>query len=116
MRVCPPATLPVYTGKLMSAQTITVQATIKSTPGRESEVRTQLLSLLAPSRKDAGCINYDLHEALDRPGDFLFCENWESKAHLDEHLKQPHVQSVLAKIAPLLRDIPQIVLWKKIGS
>jgi quinol monooxygenase YgiN len=102
-------------GKPMSAQTIHVQATLKAAPGKETEVRNQLVSLLVPSRKDAGCINYDLHENVDRPGEFLFFETWGSKAQLEDHLKQPHVQSVLGRIAPLLRENAQIALWKKIG-
>ena len=65
---------------------------MKAKPGKESQVRQELLSLVAPSRKDAGCLNYDLHQALDNPALFLFHENWTSKAHLDRHLQKPELR------------------------
>ena len=99
----------------MNAKPITVVAQIKAKPGKENQVRQELLSLVAPSRKDAGCLNYDLHEALDNPALFLFHENWTSKAHLDAHLQKPDLQATLARVGKLVADPPQITLWKKIG-
>jgi quinol monooxygenase YgiN len=99
----------------MKAESLTVVAQIKAKPGKESQVRQELLSLVAPSRKDAGCLNYDLHQALDNPTLFLFHENWTSKAHLDAHLQKPELQAVLAKVAQMVAEPPQITLWEKIG-
>jgi quinol monooxygenase YgiN len=99
----------------MNTTSLTVVAQVKAKPGKESLVRQQLLSLVAPSRKDAGCLNYDLHQALDNPGHFLFHENWTSKAHLDQHLQKPDLQAVLAKVGELVAEPPQITLWQKIG-
>ncbi len=99
----------------MNAKPLTVIARINAKPGKETQVRTELLSLTAPSRKDAGCINYDLHQAADNPALFMFHENWASKAHLDQHLKKPDLQAVLARAKQLAADPPQITLWEKIG-
>jgi quinol monooxygenase YgiN len=99
----------------MKAHSLTVVAQIRAKPGKESLVRQQLLSLVAPSRKDAGCLNYDLHQALDNPAHFLFHENWTSKAHLDQHLEKPDLQAVLAKVGQMIAEPPQITLWEKIG-
>jgi len=38
-------------------KTLTVAAQIKTKPGKERLVRQELLSLVNPSRKDAGCLN-----------------------------------------------------------
>src|ERR1019366_5278690 len=99
----------------MNAKSLTVIAQIKAKPGNEGQVRQELLSLLPPSRKDAGCLNYDLHQALDNPALFMFHENWTSKAHLDQHLQQPELQAVLARVGKLTAEPPQITLWEKIG-
>ena len=99
----------------MNATSLTVIAQIKAKPGQESLVRQDLLSLVAPSRKDAGCLNYDLHQALDNPAFFLFHENWTSKAHLDAHLQKPDLQAVLTRVGQLVAEPPQIMLWEKIG-
>jgi quinol monooxygenase YgiN len=99
----------------MNAKSLTVVAQFKAKPGKETQIRQELLSLLAPSRKDAGCLSYDLHQAPDNPALFLFIENWASKAHLDRHLQTPHLKAALAKTGPLLAEPPQITLWEKIG-
>ncbi len=99
----------------MNAKSLTVVAQLKAKPGKESQVRQELLSLVAPSRKDAGCLNYDLHQAVDNPTLFLFHENWTSKAHLDAHLQKPDLQAVLGRVGPMVAEPPQITLWEKIG-
>ena len=99
----------------MNAKTVTVIAQIKAKPGKESEVRRELLSLVAPSRKDAGCVNYDLHQALDNPALFMFHENWRSEAQREAHLQKPDLKAGLEKVGQLVAEPPQITLWRKIG-
>jgi quinol monooxygenase YgiN len=99
----------------MNSKPLTVVAQIRAKPGKESAVRQELLSLVAPSRKDAGCLNYDLHQELESPALFLFHENWASKAHLDAHLQKPDLQAVLARVGQLVAEPPRITLWEKIG-
>jgi quinol monooxygenase YgiN len=98
----------------MNAKSLTVLAQIKARPDKADQVRQELLSLVAPSRKDAGCLNYDLHQGKDNPALFLFHENWTSKAHLDAHLQKPDLQAVLARLGPLVAEPPLITLWEKI--
>jgi len=81
----------------------------------ESNVRKELLSLVAPSRKDPGCLNYDLHQAIDNPAMFMFHENWTSEAHLEQHLQKPDLRTVVARVEQMVAEPPQITLWKKIG-
>ena len=101
--------------RAMNAEFLTVVAQIKAKPGNESQVRQELLSLVAPSRKDTGCLKYDLHQALDNPALFLFHENWTSEAYLEQHLQKPDLQALLAKLGQLAAEPPQITLWKKIS-
>lgn len=99
----------------MNAKTVTVIAEMHAQKGKEAEVRRELLSLIAPSRKDAGCINYDLHQAADDPTRFVFHENWASKEHLDCHLKKPDLQAALARVGQMQAEPPRITLWERIG-
>jgi quinol monooxygenase YgiN len=63
----------------MSSNPLTVVAQITAKAGQEAELRRELLSLIPTTRQEPGCINYDLHQASDNPGKFLFHENWTSK-------------------------------------
>jgi quinol monooxygenase YgiN len=101
---------------LMNAKSLTAVAHVKAKPGKESDVRRELLSLVAPSRKDEGCLNYDLHQGVDNPALFLFHENWTSKAHLDRHLQKPDLRAVLARVGQMVAEPPQITLWERISE
>lgn len=69
---------------------ITVVATIFAAKGKEALVRAALQKLIAPTRDEAGCIEYDLYENADSPGEFTFFEKWTSREALDEHLETEH--------------------------
>ena len=99
----------------MNMKTITVVAHLKAKLGQESALQQELLALIGPSRKDAGCLNYDLHQAQDNPALFMFHENWASRAHLDEHLQKPHLKAFFAKADALLAEPARITIWQKIG-
>ncbi len=96
-------------------KSLTVVATFKAKPDREAVLRQELLALTPVTRKEPGCINYDLYQAADNSGHFLFHENWVSKQHLDDHLARPHLQALLTKLPELIAEPPQITLWEKIG-
>jgi len=70
---------------------LTVVATIVAKPGFEAQVRQELLKMVAPTRLEDGCINYDMHQGLTDPCRFVFYENWRDKAALDVHLQTPHL-------------------------
>ena len=95
---------------------IIVVATFQARPGKEGELRAALLGLLAPTRKESGCVNYDLHQSPEEPGKFLFHENWTSKAALDAHLQSPQIKALLPQVDELCVAFPEIKIWEKIGS
>lgn len=99
----------------MSAKTITVVATFQARPGKETELKNALIGLVAPTRKEAGCINYDLHASPEDPAKFLFHENWTSKAHLDTHLKTAHIAALLPRVDELCVAFPEIKVWEQIA-
>ncbi len=99
----------------MNEKNVTVVATFQAKPGKEAELKKSLVSLVAPTRQEAGCINYDLHVLPEDPTKFLFHENWTSKAHLDAHLKNTHIQVLLPRLEALCVGMPEIVIWDKIG-
>ena len=79
---------------------IHVVSFIVAKPGKDEEVKSHLLTLLTPSRRDPGCISYDLHQDADDPRVFVFYETWESREYLNAHLDTPH----LAPGRPRLRN------------
>ena len=52
-------------------QKVTVIVRIRARPGMERWVDEELLSLLAPTRAEEGCLNYDMHRAVKDGALFL---------------------------------------------
>jgi quinol monooxygenase YgiN len=95
-------------------KTLTLVVTFQARPGKEAELRKVLTALVAPSRKDAGCLNYDLHVALDDPAKFIFHENWATKAHHEAHVQAPHIQALMPRLDELCVAFPQITMWERV--
>ncbi|KAA0212040.1 antibiotic biosynthesis monooxygenase [bacterium] len=72
---------------------LTVIATITAKSGRVGEVRRELDKLVTATRREEGCINYDLHVSLKDACTFVFYENWESGEALRAHAASPHMQA-----------------------
>ena len=100
----------------MPDKTLTVVARFKAKAGKEAQLRGELLKLISPTRSEEGCVNYDLHESSEHPGEFLFYENWTSQEALDKHLQAPHVKSLLGKSDQLVAEQPEITLWNQIDQ
>lgn len=100
----------------MAQEKVTVVATIKAKAGMEDTVMAAIEALIAPTRAEAGCINYDLHQSPEDPSAFMLYENWVSKKDLDEHLAMPYLQDFLAKADDLLAEPVGIALWQMIST
>jgi quinol monooxygenase YgiN len=94
---------------------LSVVAEIHARPGKEDALREALLGLIVPTRAEEGCVQYDLHESTDTPGQFVFYENWTSREHLDRHLASPHLEAMKARFDELLAGPPRILTYTRIG-
>ncbi len=98
----------------MPSKELMVVASFKAKSGMEKTVQEELSALLDPTRKEAGCIQYDLHRSLDDSGIFVFYEIYKSKQDLDQHLATPYLQSLLGKVEELFSEPPVIHFLEKL--
>jgi quinol monooxygenase YgiN len=61
-----------------------------------------LTAMVEPSRKEAGCIEYNAYRSNKDPLLFLLWERWSSQAHLDAHCETPHFLHFAEHVLPLL--------------
>jgi quinol monooxygenase YgiN len=94
---------------------VTVLARVVAVRGFEAQVRRECLALVEPSRREQGCINYDLHQSADDPCVFLFYENWESREDLERHLESTHSLLFDARTEGMLAAPEEITFWEIIG-
>ncbi len=75
---------------------LTIVATITARKEQLELVKAELTRLIEPTRAEAGCIQYDLHQDNDHPEVFLFYENWESRELWQAHMDSDHLRQYLA--------------------
>ena len=57
----------------------TIIGTVTARPETREELLTLLAAQVAPTRAEAGCINYDFHVDAADPCVFVFYENWTDR-------------------------------------
>ncbi len=87
---------------------IYLTAIIKSKPEYREEVKAQLLEMVQQSRKEAACLQYDLHQETTDENIFTFHEIWEHAAGLEQHNSQPYIQAFGAVVPVKLQELPVI--------
>jgi quinol monooxygenase YgiN len=92
----------------MANDTVRIIARIPAKPEKAAEVRSILLGLVDETRKEKGCISYELLHNHADSGDFTFVEEWANDSVFDAHLATPHVQKALSKAGSLLAGEPDI--------
>ena len=81
---------------------LTVIAKFEAKPGMEDQYKEELHGMVAPSRAETGCINYDVLQSNDNPAVFFTYENWTGKDALDAHMQTPYFKALGEKSKELL--------------
>jgi quinol monooxygenase YgiN len=76
-------------GKL-SKDAVTLIVLLKAREAQEPLLEAELRALVGPTRREDGCITYDLHRGSGVPGSFLLHEVWASREHHRLHTLTPH--------------------------
>jgi quinol monooxygenase YgiN len=92
-----------------------VVAEMKAKPGLAAELRRRTVALIEPTRREAGCLQYDLHECEAEPERFLFYEIWASRAAWEAHLQQPHLVEFLGRAADCLAEPVRVSAYVKLA-
>ncbi|MEM1316021.1 MAG: putative quinol monooxygenase [Pseudomonadota bacterium] len=58
-------------------------------------------TMMAETRREAGCVVYDITRSLERPGRFHVYEEWETPAALEAHFETPHMKVFRQGLADL---------------
>lgn len=70
---------------------LTIVANITAKSDKVELVKAELLKLIAVTRAEAGCINYDLHQDNENKAHFMFYENWQSRELWQTHMNNQHL-------------------------
>ena len=70
-------------------------------PGSEAEFEDAAVKAAKASRADEGCLGYDFHRDLEKPGHYTLIERWTGLTAIRKHLEKSHTKQILAVFAAL---------------
>lgn len=69
---------------------VTLIVLLRARDGQETLLEAELRALVGSSRKEDGCLRYDLHRSANAPGGFLLHEVWANREAHTQHTKTAH--------------------------
>jgi quinol monooxygenase YgiN len=110
----PKARRKVAPGGKLPKDAVTRIVIMRAREGQEILLEAELRALISPSRKEEGCLTFDLHRSIDTSGGFLLHEVWASRDAHTEHLHTPHFLRWDARKDSLLTSRDG-TFWKQIA-
>ena len=80
---------------------VIVSGTVRIDPAKADAFMPHAKTMLAETRKEAGCIVYSFSFDVEDPGLVRIYEEWESREHLAAHFEVPHMADWRAALADL---------------
>ncbi len=77
-------------GGRLPRDAVTLIVILRAREGQETLLEAELRALVGPTRKEEGCLTFDLHRSVDTPGAFLLHEVWATRDAHTEHMHTPH--------------------------
>jgi quinol monooxygenase YgiN len=74
------------------------------------------LAIVAASRAEAGCLNYDFHQSIDDPCLFLWHETWTGREAIEAHANSAHFKEFSAAIEDLTEEPLEVTLTKMVSG
>ncbi len=94
---------------------ISILATLTAKNGKAAEVKNELLTLVAHTRKEEGNLQYALHQDPNDENNFIFFEHFKDQAAFDLHASQPYIAAFLAKADALLEKPGELKFLNRIA-
>jgi quinol monooxygenase YgiN len=98
------------------AEKVFVTAEVQAKAEFADEVRRQCLALVEPSRREPGCLSYELFQSTHNLNLFIFFECWQTREDLERHLESPHALGFDEKTIGMLVQPEKILYLEKIDS
>jgi quinol monooxygenase YgiN len=92
---------------------VTLVVILRARESQETLLEAELRALVSPTRKEDGCLRYDLHRSVDTPGALLLHEVWATREAHTEHTHSPHFLRWNARKDALLAG-REATFWKQI--
>lgn len=93
---------------------VTLVVQLRPREGQDVLLEAELRALVSPTRKEQGCITYELYRSSEGPSAFLLHEVWALREDHTRHTGTPHFLRWNARKDALVASIDR-AFWKHIA-
>ena len=90
---------------------IYVVATFTIQPGTLEPFVDAAHPAIEATRRESGCVLYDLHASVTDPERVVFVEQWESREALDAHFASPHLAAFAIANRPFVVSVKTEIIY-----
>ena len=94
------------------AKPFAVLVTFQVKPGKEKDFEAAFRPAIAATKKEPGCVAYELNRDPDHPETYVMYEKFKSVAAVEEHLKAKYTQTLLTTVGPLTEGELKIKVYQ----
>lgn len=82
--------------------------------GTKEQVLALLEEMIAETRKEEGCITYELYELDSSPNTITFIEEWESLAKLTAHINSEHFKRIIPAVGKFVAEDSPVEIYRRL--
>jgi quinol monooxygenase YgiN len=94
-------------------EAVTLIVQLRPRDSQEMLLEAELRALVGPTRREDGCLRYDLHRSAEGPSAFLLHEVWASREAHTQHTNTAHFLRWNARKDALLAS-RDVTYWKQV--
>jgi quinol monooxygenase YgiN len=94
----------------------TLVVMLKAKEGEEKNVVKAAEPCITATRKEKGCLQYDLLEDPENPRQLLLIERWKSVKDLEAHFRTEHLKTLRGELRDKLEGAPKVAFFRKTGK
>lgn len=95
---------------------IVIIARIDVKPGERNRVIELAQPCLEGTRREDGCISYELMAHTDHPDNLVFVEQWRDKAALHAHFDTPHLKAFKEARDPYVNGPSKLSIFEAVPT
>lgn len=101
-------------GQKMPKDAVTLIVQLRPRDGQEMLLEAELRALVGPTRKEDGCLTYDLYRSAEGPSAYILHEVWASREDHTRHTNTPHFLRWNARQDAVLAS-REAAFWKRVS-
>ncbi|MCY6370589.1 putative quinol monooxygenase [Clostridium ganghwense] len=71
--------------------------------------------MIEPTKKEKGCIQYEMYQDEEKPSTLIVLEQWECREDFDNHMKSEHFERIAPKMSEYMTKETEINLCYKVA-